>query len=70
MESRSNCAVESHGVERDRAPIGPTYAGQGLTLSLTPDAHSYEKPGRCRLVVPVVDIFGNDTPQTCAVDVK
>ena len=45
-------------------------AGQALTLALTSDAHSYEKPGRCRLVVKVVDIYGNDTPQTYEVDVK
>ena len=45
-------------------------AGQALTLALTSDAHSYEKPGRCRLVVKVVDIFGNDTPQAYEVDVK
>jgi len=45
-------------------------ADQALTLALTSDAHSHEKPGRCRLVVKVVDIFGNDTSQAYEVDVK
>lgn len=58
MESRSSCAVESRGgVKRDRAPIGTMCAGQALSIALTSDAHSYEKPDRYSLVV----IFGNDT---------
>ncbi|MBI2317956.1 MAG: hypothetical protein HYY28_00820 [Betaproteobacteria bacterium] len=40
------------------------------TLALTSDAHSYEKPGRHRLVVKVVDIFGNDASQAYDADVK
>jgi len=32
-------------------------ARQAFTLALTSDAHSYEKPGRCRLLVKVWDIF-------------
>lgn len=45
-------------------------AGQALTPALTSDAHSYEKPGRCRLVVKGVDICGNETLQAFEVDVK
>ena len=33
------------------------------TLALTSDSHTYEKPGRYRVLVKVVDIFGNDTSQ-------
>ena len=39
------------------------------TLALAPDSHTYEKPGRYRLVVKVVDIFGNDTSQAFDVEV-
>jgi adenine-specific DNA-methyltransferase len=40
------------------------------TLALTSDPHTYEKPGRYRILVKVVDIFGNDTSQAVDVDVK
>jgi DNA modification methylase len=40
------------------------------TLSLESDAHKYEKPGTYRLLVKVVDIFGNDTSQAYTVEVK
>ena len=33
------------------------------TLSLVSDAHAYERPGRYRVLVKVIDIFGNDTSQ-------
>ena len=33
------------------------------TLTLAPDAHTYEKPGRYRVLVKVIDIFGNNTSQ-------
>ena len=33
------------------------------TLALTSDAHTYEQPGRYRVLVKVIDIFGNDTSQ-------
>ena len=33
------------------------------TLALASDAHTYEKPGRYRVLVKVIDIFGNDTSQ-------
>ncbi|MBI3937285.1 MAG: site-specific DNA-methyltransferase, partial [Betaproteobacteria bacterium] len=39
-------------------------------LALASDAHVYERPGRYRVVVKVVDIFGNDTSQAYEVDVK
>jgi DNA modification methylase len=40
------------------------------TLALTSDPHTYEAPGRYRVFVKVVDIFGNDTSQVFAVEVK
>jgi hypothetical protein len=40
------------------------------TLALTSDEHVYEKPGRYRILVKVVDIFGNDTTQAYDVEVK
>ena len=30
-------------------------------LALISDPHTYDKPGRYRVLVKVVDIFGNDT---------
>ncbi|HWQ39371.1 MAG TPA: DNA methyltransferase [Burkholderiales bacterium] len=39
-------------------------------LSLVSDAHTYEKPGKYRILVKVIDIFGNDTSQAFDVDVK
>lgn len=38
-------------------------------LALASDPHTYEKPGRYRVVVKVIDIFGNDTSQGFAVEV-
>jgi DNA modification methylase len=40
------------------------------TLALESDAHKYEKPGTHRILVKVVDIFGNDTSQAYTVEVK
>ena len=39
-------------------------------LSLVCDAHTYEKPGKHRILVKVIDIFGNDTSQAFDVEVK
>ena len=39
-------------------------------LPLGSDAHAYEKPGRYRILVKVIDIFGNDTSQAFDVEVK
>ncbi len=39
-------------------------------LSLTSDAHAYEKPGKYRILVKVIDIFGNDTSQAFDTEVK
>jgi adenine-specific DNA-methyltransferase len=39
-------------------------------LALTSDPHTYDKPGRYRVLVKVVDIFGNDTSQAFDVEVK
>jgi DNA modification methylase len=39
-------------------------------LPLTSDAHTYEKPGRYRALVKVIDIFGNDTSKVLDVEVK
>ncbi len=33
-------------------------------LPLTSDSHEYEKPGKYRILVKVIDIFGNDTTQS------
>jgi DNA modification methylase len=40
------------------------------TLALSSDPHTYEKPGKYRVLVKVVDIFGNDTSQAFEVQVK
>ena len=40
------------------------------TLVLFSDSHPYEKPGKYRVLVKVVDIFGNDTTQAFDVEVK
>ena len=39
-------------------------------LPLVSDPHTYEKPGRYRILVKVIDIFGNDTSQAFDVEVK
>lgn len=39
-------------------------------LPLVSDPHAYEKPGKYRILVKVIDIFGNDTSQAFDVDVK
>lgn len=39
-------------------------------LPLVSDAHAYEKPGKYRILVKVIDIFGNDTSQAFDVEVK
>jgi adenine specific DNA methylase Mod len=33
------------------------------TLSLTSDWHTYQQPGRYRVLIKVIDVFGNDTSQ-------
>jgi DNA modification methylase len=40
------------------------------TLALTSDPHIYEKSGKYRILVKVVDIFGNDTSQVFEVEVN
>ena len=39
------------------------------TLALASDPHTYEKPGKYRVLVKVIDIFGNDTSQGYDVEV-
>jgi DNA modification methylase len=39
-------------------------------LPLASDAHAYEKPGKYRILVKVIDIFGNDTSQAFDVEVE
>jgi len=39
-------------------------------LPLESDPHTYEKPGTYRVLVKVIDIFGNDTSQAHTVEVK
>ncbi len=40
------------------------------TLPLTSDSHTYDKPGKYRALVKVIDIFGNDTSQALDIEVK
>jgi len=40
------------------------------SLALVSDSHRYEKTGRYRVLVKVVDIFGNDTTQAFEINVK
>ncbi len=39
-------------------------------LPLASDPHTYDKPGKYRILVKVIDIFGNDTSQAFHVEVK
>jgi adenine-specific DNA-methyltransferase len=39
-------------------------------LPLASDQHTYEKPGKYRILVKVIDIFGNDTSQAFDVEVN
>ena len=39
-------------------------------LPLSSDSHTYEKSGKYRILVKVIDIFGNDTSQAFDVEVK
>ncbi len=39
-------------------------------LPLSSDTHTYDKPGKYRILVKVIDIFGNDTSQAHSVEVK
>ena len=39
------------------------------TLPLTSDPHVYERPGQYRVLVKVIDVFGNDTSQVFDVEV-
>jgi len=39
-------------------------------LALTSDPHAYENPGKYRILVKVIDIFGNDTSQAFNVEVR
>ena len=43
---------------------------QKRDLKLKSDAHTYEKAGAYRLMVKVIDIFGNDTSQVFPVEIK
>lgn len=43
---------------------------QDRTLALTSDPHTYEQKGKYRVLVKVIDIFGNDTSQAFDVEVK
>lgn len=43
---------------------------QERKLPLSSDSHAYEKPGEYRVLVKVIDIFGNDTSQAFDVRVK
>ena len=36
----------------------------------SPPTHTYDKPGKYRILVKAIDIFGNDTSQAFDVEVK
>lgn len=40
------------------------------SLTLASDPHTYDKPGQYRILVKVIDIFGNDTSQAFDVEVR
>lgn len=40
------------------------------SLSILSDPHTYQKPGKYRILVKVIDVFGNDTSQAFDVEVK
>lgn len=40
------------------------------SLPLASDPHTYSKPGKYRILVKVIDIFGNDTSQAFDVEIK
>jgi hypothetical protein len=40
------------------------------SLLLVSDPHNYQKPGNYRILVKVIDVFGNDTSQVFDVEVK
>ena len=40
------------------------------TLPLASDRHTYERAGAYRVLVKVIDIFGNDTSQACDLEVR
>jgi hypothetical protein len=40
------------------------------TLALASDAHTYPKAGTYKILVKVIDIFGNDTTQAFDVEVR
>ena len=39
-------------------------------LPLDSDQHTYETPGQYRILVKVIDVFGNDTSQALDVEVR
>ena len=43
---------------------------QDRSLALASDVHKYSRPGTYRVLVKVVDIFGNDTSQAYTIEVK
>jgi CRISPR/Cas system-associated exonuclease Cas4 (RecB family) len=43
---------------------------QERSLPLACDPHTYDKPGKYRVLIKVIDIFGNDTSQAHTVEVK
>ena len=40
------------------------------SLRLTSDTHTYKKRGKYRILVKVIDIFGNDTSQVFEAEVR
>jgi adenine-specific DNA-methyltransferase len=45
-------------------------APEDRALAFTSDPHTYEQKGRYRILVKVIDIFGNDTSQAFDVEVR
>jgi adenine-specific DNA-methyltransferase len=62
-------AIDWHFQHHTFVPDWVTYrTRRDRKLALTSDPHTYDKPGRYRVLVKVVDIFGNDTSQAFDVE--
>ncbi len=67
IESRATREAKKHGGRQ--ASLFDIYEGNEGDTFIS-DSHTYEKPGKYRALVKVIDIFGNDTSQAIDVEVK
>lgn len=56
--------------DKKRKAIREVLTRNDKSLELTSGEHAYEKPGRYKIAVKVLDIFGNDTTKVVEVEVK